>query len=109
MMKTMSYNTGRNYGTDQVLTITYQPMPADDEAYVAEFAKEHFVHFKDSARGIEGTVRVWADDIHPVTIHKLGSIILRAYDQGLYKEMSLARFFDQYRNFDRYCKTWFSS
>ena len=57
-MKTLyQYPTGRDYGTPQVLTITIDRAPADP-------LDELTVRFADSARHIEGTVRVLATSVN---------------------------------------------
>ena len=80
-MKTLyQYPTGRDYGTPQVLTITIDRAPADP-------LDELTVRFADSARHIEGTVRVlavacmYAGRLDP---SETGAAILREYDAGRY-------------------------
>lgn len=75
-MKTIQYLTGRDYGSAQVLTITYTPTTDD----IADVAAE----FIDSVRGISGRVVVLGFNASPLLI---GPAVLREYDAGRYTEI----------------------
>jgi hypothetical protein len=72
-MNTVTYRTGRNYGTSQILEITFAP--TDD------IMSDVPATFVDAARGISGTVTVFGFDATPNTI---GPAVLAEYDAGRY-------------------------
>jgi len=78
-MKTIQYQTGRDYGAPQVLTIHYTP--TDD--VLADVPAV----FVDLARGIAGTVTVFGFDATPAAI---GAAVLREYDAGRYTNTDVA-------------------
>ena len=57
-MKTVTYETGRDYGAPQILEIT---APAEFEEY-----KLVSVDFYDDVRGISGTVQILGFDVTPL-------------------------------------------
>lgn len=79
----ISYPTGRDYGTPQILEITTARLPDDP------FADMRVV-FVDAARNIRGTVVIMAllcmsaGRINPA---ELGAAVLREYDAGRYTEV----------------------
>jgi hypothetical protein len=72
-MNTISYSTGRDYGTAQILVISFKPT----EDLIADV----LASFVDTARGISGTVTVLGFDTLPGAI---GAAVLREYDAGRY-------------------------
>lgn len=78
-MKTIRYETGRDYGAPQVLEITAPDAPTDDLADIELV----FVTFVDRARHISGTVEVFTFDL--VSEQKLGRAVLAEYDAGRYQ------------------------
>lgn len=77
---TIKYQTGRDYGTPQVLEINLPALPADELADVA-------VTFTDTARGIAGVVTLMAMEANP---REIGRAVLREYDAGRYALSELA-------------------
>lgn len=75
-MPTIEYKTGRDYGTEQVLSITYQTTDDDIADVEAEFI--------DSARGISGRVSVMGFNAQSYLI---GAAVLREYDAGRYTQI----------------------
>ena len=78
-MKTIRYETGRDYGAPQVLEITAPDAPTDDLADIELVS----VTFVDRARHILGTVEVFTFDL--VSEQKLGRAVLAEYDAGRYQ------------------------
>lgn len=71
------YPTGRVYGpAAQVLHITAPRAGADDWGHAE-------VQFRDAARGIAGTVKVF--NIELSAPRELGAAVLREYDAGRYQ------------------------
>ena len=71
----MNYTTGRNYGSPQVLEISFdKPMQIDDfELYPVKFV--------DAVRCISGIVHVFGMDL---SNYKIGPSVLAEYDAGRY-------------------------
>lgn len=78
MEQAMRYETGRNYGTPQVIDITVPTIPAD-----ADLCDTFRVTFADQARNISGTVHLMTFECSPLSI---GPAVLREYDAGRYTE-----------------------
>lgn len=78
-MKTIAYQTGRDYGAPQVLEITFPAVTMDsfDAAFVNVTA-----HFVDAVRGISGTVNVFGNDANE---NSIGRAVLAEYDAGRYQ------------------------
>lgn len=76
-MKVKHYATGRNYGAEQVLVITYNPIPHD-----ADMLNLYQVQFTDDSRGISGTVDIFGMDLDDMHI---GKAVLEQYDAGAYR------------------------
>ena len=74
MTNTIEYNTGRNYGKPQVLTITIEARSTDEYGIDTVTAT-----FKDEARSIAGRVNaiLFNDGI--------GAAVLTEYDAGRYQ------------------------
>lgn len=77
-MNTVSYATGRDYGTPQVLVIDV-PQTSDD------LSADVRVMFEDDARGIVGVVTLMACECD----HNIGHAVLREYDAGRYDYLDL--------------------
>jgi hypothetical protein len=75
------FATGRDYGTPQVLEITYIAPKAIDDFEVSALDLMT-AHFTDAARGISGQVNIFAKD---ATAVKIGSAVLAEYDAGNYQ------------------------
>ena len=75
------FATGRDYGTPQVLEITYiSPKTVDElDACALDLMT---AHFKDSARNISGQVNIFVKD---ATAVKIGKAVLAEYDAGNYQ------------------------
>ena len=71
------FNTGRNYGSAQVLTINVPAAPADALADVE-------VSFTDASRNIVGIVTLMAFELD----RNVGPSVLREYDAGRYRAAS---------------------
>jgi len=69
-MKTIRYETGRDYGAPQVLEITAPDAPTDDLADIELVS----VTFVDHVRHISGAVEVFTFDL--VSEQKLGRAVL---------------------------------
>lgn len=78
-MKTITYQTGRDYGAPQVLEISAPNAPTDDLADIELVS----VTFVDRARHISGTVEVFTFDL--LNEQKLGRAVLAEYDAGRYQ------------------------
>lgn len=78
-MKTVSYNTGRDYGAPQVLEITFPEITCD--AFDAAFIDVE-AHFFDAARRISGRVKVFGNDANE---NSIGRAVLAEYDAGRYQ------------------------
>lgn len=78
-MKTVKYETGRDYGAPQVLEITFPAVTTDpiDAVFVSVTAI-----FTDAVRGISGTVTVFGNDANEASI---GRAVLAEYDAGRYQ------------------------
>lgn len=77
-MKTIQYETGRDYGAPQVLEITFAPIdPYDFDAGTELFP----VEFVDAVRGISGAVKVFGSDANE---NRIGRAVLAEYDAGRY-------------------------
>lgn len=78
-MKTIQYETGRDYGAPQVLEITFPAVTMDsfDAAFVDVTAR-----FVDAVRGISGTVNVFGSDANE---NSIGRAVLAEYDAGRYQ------------------------
>ena len=70
----ITFNTGRNYGSAQVLTIDVPAAPADALADVD-------VSFSDAARNISGIVTLMGFELD----RNVGPSVLREYDAGRYR------------------------
>lgn len=77
-MKTVTYETGRDYGAPQVLEIAFPVIAADpvDATFISVTAI-----FTDAVRGISGTVTVFGNDANEASI---GRAVLVEYDAGRY-------------------------
>jgi len=78
-MKTIKYETGRDYGAPQVLEITFPDVTIDpiDAVFVNVTA-----HFVDTVRRISGTVTVFGNDANEASV---GRAVLAQYDAGRYQ------------------------
>jgi hypothetical protein len=76
MNKQDSFNTGRNYGTEQI--IEYTILQEIDSGFAGSL--DVLVSFEDKSRGIKGQVMVYM--IYDV--YGLRSQLLNAYDSGDY-------------------------
>lgn len=72
-MNTVNYTTGRNYGTKQVLSITFETT----QDWIADVPAT----FVDAARGIRASVTVLGVEATP---NGIGAAVLREYDAGRY-------------------------
>ena len=75
------FATGRDYGTPQVLEITYIAPTYIDEFEIAALDLMT-AHFTDAARNISGQVTIFVKD---ATAVKIGSAVLAEYDAGNYQ------------------------
>lgn len=82
MAHTFSFNTGRNYGTPQVLEITVPDIEYDNEG-----AALVSVQFDDKARNIKGFVTFWFYDDLPETDMGIGHYVLNRYDACDYQTL----------------------
>jgi hypothetical protein len=78
-MKTVFFETGRDYGAPQVLEITFPAVTVD--VFDAAFVDVH-VQFVDAARGISGAVKVFGNDANE---NSIGRAVLAEYDAGRYQ------------------------
>lgn len=76
-MRNIKYQTGRDYGTPQVLDIVLPPPPPADEQEDVE------VTFTDEARKIVGIVRLMGVEVDAYACD-IGRAVLREYDAGRY-------------------------
>jgi hypothetical protein len=75
------FATGRDYGTPQVLEITYIAPKAIDDFEVSALDLMT-AHFTDAARNISGQVTIFVKD---ATAVKIGNAVLTEYDAGNYQ------------------------
>jgi hypothetical protein len=80
-MKTVRYETGRDYGAPQILEITFPAISADP---VDSRFNEVQAHFVDAVRHISGTVKVFGNDAND---HSIGRAVLAEYDAGRYSPL----------------------
>lgn len=80
-MKTIQYETGRDYGAPQVLEISAPNAPIDDLADIELV----LVTFIDRARNVSGAVEVFTFDL--LSEQKLGRAVLAEYDAGRYQAL----------------------
>jgi hypothetical protein len=71
-MKTIKYETGRDYGAPQVLEITFPDVTIDpiDAVFVNVTA-----HFVDTVRRISGTVTVFGNDANEASIGRAAPLL----------------------------------
>jgi hypothetical protein len=72
-MKILKYYTGRNYGKEQYLNISF----AETDDYYGDVTAT----FDDPIRGIKGTVTLWG---YETFNNGTGAAVLREYDAGRY-------------------------
>jgi hypothetical protein len=74
------FHTGRDYGSPQVLEITYiAPENQSNDPFEIDLMT---VHFNDTARGISGQVNIFTNE---ATYTKIGRAVLTEYDAGRYQ------------------------
>ena len=78
-MQTINYTTGRNYGSPQVLAITF--------TLVDDSMADVQVTFRDASRNIAGIVTVCAIESHHGYV---GAAVMREYDAGRYAAQAAA-------------------
>lgn len=79
-MRNIQFNTGRVYGTKQILNIM-APNPRDD----ADLIDWVSVSFNDEARNIIGTVSLMVCET--MSNYDIGCAVLREYDAGRYNQI----------------------
>ena len=77
-MKTLQYETGRQYNGLQVLEITIEDKTIDDYGFV-----DYTITFRDSSRAISGRVNLFFQENSDIPCN-LGKRVLDVYDAGNY-------------------------